>query len=123
MPGLVAGLQRSGPTHEAIRVGMLWLDAHGDINTPETTPSGNVHGMPLAALCGYGHPDLISIGGWRDTRPAVDPANVVVVGARDLDPLEAELMRHLSWRLLREGEQAPVAAMQGGEEYRKLRGG
>ena len=52
MPGLVAGLQRSGPTPEAIRIGMLWLDAHPDLNTPETTRSGSLGGMPVAVATG-----------------------------------------------------------------------
>jgi arginase len=72
------------------RLGMIWLDAHGDFNTTETTPSGNVHGMPLAALCGLGAPRLVEIG-----HPAhlLDPRRVVVVGARDLDDGERELLR------------------------------
>src|SRR5215471_8599431 len=52
MPGLVAGLQHSGPTHEPIRIGMLWLDAHPDFNTPETTRSGSLGGMPVAVATG-----------------------------------------------------------------------
>ena len=52
MPGLVAGLQRSGPTLEPLRVGMLWLDAHPDFNTPETTRSGSLGGMPVAVATG-----------------------------------------------------------------------
>ena len=52
MPGLVAGLQHSGPTREPIRIGMLWLDAHPDFNTPETTRSGSLGGMPVAVATG-----------------------------------------------------------------------
>src|SRR5262245_51399647 len=52
MPGLVAGLQHSGPTREAIKIGMLWLDAHPDFNTPETTRSGSLGGMPVAVATG-----------------------------------------------------------------------
>jgi arginase family enzyme len=52
MPGLVAGLQRSGPTLEPLRIGMLWLDAHPDFNTPETTRSGSLGGMPVAVATG-----------------------------------------------------------------------
>jgi arginase len=75
------------------KIGVIWLDTHGDFNTHETTLSGNVHGMPLAALAGYGHPRLITMDGWRDERPAVEARNIVIVGARDLDPGESELMR------------------------------
>jgi arginase len=72
------------------RVGMLWIDAHGDINTPETSPSGNIHGMPLAALLGYGASELTGIGGWA---PKVDPANVALVGIRSLDSGEKKRLK------------------------------
>lgn len=68
------------------RLGVLWVDAHADFNTPETTPSGNIHGMPLAALCGLGDPRLTSL--WGQSAPALDPQRVAVIGARDLDPGE-----------------------------------
>jgi len=68
------------------KLGVIWLDAHGDFNTPETTPSGNIHGMPLAALCGLGDPRLTSL--WDETPPVIDPGRVAVIGARDLDPGE-----------------------------------
>ena len=67
--------------------GLLWIDAHGDMNTPGTSPSGNVHGMPLAALLGPEPAELSAIGG---VRPAVDAARTVLVGVRDLDPAERE---------------------------------
>ncbi|HUE95563.1 MAG TPA: arginase [Longimicrobiaceae bacterium] len=75
------------------QIGVVWIDTHGDFNTHETTLSGNVHGMPLAALGGYGHPQLVSVGGWRGAEPAVDPRNIVIVGARDLDAGERDLLR------------------------------
>ncbi len=68
------------------KLGVIWIDAHADFNTPETTPSGNIHGMPLAALCGLGDPRLVQL--WDETIPAVDPQRVAIVGARDLDPGE-----------------------------------
>jgi arginase len=71
-------------------VGMLWIDAHGDINTPETSPSGNIHGMPLAALLGYGASELTEIGGWI---PKVDAANVALVGIRSLDSGEKKRLK------------------------------
>jgi arginase len=83
--GVVAG-QGGG------QVGVIWVDTHGDFNVPETTPSGNIHGMPLAALCGYGDRRLVSL----DTDaipPFVDPEHVVVVGARELDDGEKLLMK------------------------------
>jgi arginase len=70
--------------------GVLWIDAHGDLNTPETSPTGNVHGMPLAVAIGLGG-DRFADGPL--TVPAVDPARVAILGARSLDPAERELLR------------------------------
>jgi len=75
---------------QGARVGVLWIDAHGDINTPETSPSGNIHGMPLAVVLGYGPPELTSIGG---PPPKVDPANVALVGIRSLDAGEKKRLK------------------------------
>src|SRR6266542_1066584 len=63
-------------------LGLIWFDAHADMNTPETTPSGNIHGMPLAALLGYGAPELVNVGGFA---PKFDPSVCAHVGARDID--------------------------------------
>ena len=71
-------------------LGLLWIDAHGDFNTDQTSPSGHIHGMPLAALAGYGHERLVSFG---DFSPKVNPAHIAVVGVRDLDAGERELLR------------------------------
>lgn len=71
--------------------GVVWIDAHGDFNTPETSPSGNIHGMSLAAAAGLGHPALTLLGG--DFRK-VDPANIVVIGARDIDAGEKQNLRN-----------------------------
>ena len=72
--------------------GAIWIDAHGDLNTPETTPSGNVHGMVLAAVLGLAGP-------WFDgpswPLPAVDPSRVALLGVRSLDPAERDLIREL----------------------------
>jgi arginase len=73
---------------EGKKVGLLWVDAHGDINTPETSPSGNIHGMPVAALLGEGPEALTSIGG---EGPKVDPRNLAMVAIRSLD--EGEKVR------------------------------
>jgi arginase len=70
-------------------VGLLWIDAHGDMNTPATTLSGNVHGMPLAALLGNEPVELASIG----FSPSVTPQNTVLVGIRNLDDREKEQIR------------------------------
>jgi arginase len=71
-------------------IGLLWIDAHADMNTPETSPSGNVHGMPLAALLGIGAEAITHVMGFA---PKVDAKNVVLIGARDLDSRERRIVR------------------------------
>ena len=78
------------------KIGIVWLDAHTDINTPETTPSGNVHGMPLAALLGHGAPEFTNVCGFS---PKVLPEHTAVIGARSVDPGEVELIRRLGIRV------------------------
>ncbi|MFL6213624.1 MAG: arginase [Blastocatellia bacterium] len=78
------------------QVGIIWLDAHADCNTPETTPSGNIHGMPLAALLGYGAKELTHVAGFA---PKVLPEHTAVVGARSIDPGEREMLRTLGVRV------------------------
>ncbi len=72
------------------RIGLIWLDAHGDINTPESSPSGNIHGMPLAAAMGYGAAELVELLGFK---PKVEPQNISLVGIRDLDSQEKKLAK------------------------------
>ncbi len=75
----------SGMVDEEEPMGLIWIDAHGDFNTPRTSPSGNVHGMPVAALLGMG-PDILSRIG--DKYPKLKPEQVVMIGIRDLDDAE-----------------------------------
>ncbi len=85
--GSIAGVVRArGP------VGVIWIDAHADFNTPESTPSGNIHGMPLAALVGVGEKRLVELGG---IGRKVDPTSVVIIGSRDLDPGEKAFLREV----------------------------
>lgn len=89
MPGMVAGLQHSGPTNAPIKVGMLWLDAHPDFNTPETTRSGSLGGMPVALATGR------CLTGMRldaNLDPPLADEQVVMGGVRLTDPLEQELL-------------------------------
>ncbi|MED3646550.1 arginase [Halalkalibacterium halodurans] len=72
------------------QLGVIWYDAHGDLNTAETSPSGNIHGMPLAVSLGIGHEKLTSIGGFA---PKIKPENVVIIGARSLDEGEKAYIR------------------------------
>ena len=76
--------------------GLLWLDAHADINTPDTSPTGNVHGMTLAAALGIGG-DVFSSEEW--TFPALDPSRVALIGTRSLDPHEKPRLRELGARV------------------------
>jgi arginase len=75
---------------EKKQIGYIWLDAHGDMNTPDSSPSGNVHGMPLAAVMGYGSTELVDLLGFK---PKVEPQNIVLVGVRDLDTQERRLVK------------------------------
>jgi arginase len=68
------------------KIGLIWVDAHADFNTAETTPSGNIHGMPLAVLAGKGEKSLVQL--WDESVPVIDPAKIAVIGVRDLDPGE-----------------------------------
>lgn len=77
-------------------LGLVWIDAHMDSHTPETTPSGAIHGMPLAALLGYGAPELVGIGGFS---PKVQPRHLCLVGVRSYEAGEAELLRQLGVRV------------------------
>jgi arginase len=89
MPGLAAGLQHSGPTQEAIRIGLLWLDAHPDFNTPETTRSGSLGGMPVAVATGRALHRLRLDAGLD---PPLSDRHVVMAGVRLTDPLEQSLL-------------------------------
>jgi arginase len=65
------------------KIGVIWIDAHPDFNTSETTPSGNIHGMSLALLAGIGDKNLVQL--WDESIPVIDPAKVTIIGARDVD--------------------------------------
>lgn len=75
-------------------IAVLWIDAHADMNTHETTHSGNIHGMPLAALMGHGHPKLVNL----HNRSRIDPSRVVLYGCRDIEPEEGKLIKTLGVR-------------------------
>jgi arginase len=87
--GTVAGVTRHF-RKQTQKIGLLWIDAHADMNTPETTPSGNVHGMPLACCVGMGPRELTEL---LDPAPMLDASNVAIVGLRDVDMLEKPHVR------------------------------
>lgn len=87
--GTITGIAR---VHRARgqKIGLIWFDAHADMNTPETSPSGNVHGMPLAAVLGHGSQELTHLGGFA---PKVSASNTVLIGIRSLDTTERDIVR------------------------------
>lgn len=97
-----------GGVSDGQEVGVLWIDAHGDYNTPETSPTGNIHGMPLAVLTGLGAPELVHLG-----RPGakVKHENVVYIGLRDIDVQERKMLRESGMGLytMREIDELGIA--------------
>jgi arginase len=89
--GTIAGIA-AHCKKEGKRLGVIWIDAHSDMNTPETSPSGNIHGMPLAVSLGLGDPALTSIGG--DFKK-LEPHQLVLIGLRSIDPEERALIKRL----------------------------
>lgn len=94
--GSVSGLASFHHKREQ-KVGVIWFDAHGDMNTPETSPSGNIHGMPFAAILGHGADELTQIGGFA---PKVHPEDCVLIGARSVDPEEAVALKASGIRII-----------------------
>ncbi|MES1257630.1 MAG: arginase [Acidobacteriota bacterium] len=92
--GTVAGVS-SFYRRQNQKIGLLWIDAHADMNTPESSPSGNVHGMPLACCAGAGPEALVDLFGYS---PKVDPRNIVLVGIRDVDQIERVNVRGIGVR-------------------------
>jgi arginase len=74
---------------------VLWFDAHADFNTATMTPSGNIHGMPVACLCGQGPKELVEIGGYSTNRPALNPKDIRQIGIRSVDAGEKRLVREM----------------------------
>ncbi len=107
--GSVAGLSGFYRKRDQ-RVGVVWFDAHGDMNTAETTPSGNIHGMPFAAILGRGAKELTHIGGFA---PKVYAEDCVLIGARSIDPEEAVALRSSGVRVvtMRELDERGMSAV------------
>lgn len=93
-------------------LGLIWFDAHGDLNTDETTPSGNIHGMSLAVSLGFGNDDLVNIHGYS---PKIKPENVVIIGARSLDEGEKKLIESNKIKIfsMHEIDRRGMAAVMG----------
>jgi arginase len=118
--GTVAGVSRS-LRRKKKPMGLIWIDAHADMNTPDSSPSGNVHGMPLACCVGMGPKELTHLFGYA---PKVGPRNVALVGVRDIDQLEAPhvresgvrafTMRHIDERGMRAIMEEAIVIASGG---------
>lgn len=107
--GSVAGLAAFYRQRDQ-RVGVIWFDAHGDMNTPDTSPSGNIHGMPFAAILGRGARELTHISGFA---PKVYPEDCVLIGARSVDPEEATALKASGVRVvtMRELDERGMSAV------------
>lgn len=89
--GTIAGIANHCKKHKK-RFGVIWIDAHADINTPDTSPSGNIHGMPVAVSLGYGPPELTKVGG---DFTSLAPHQIAMIGLRSVDEGEAKLIKKL----------------------------
>lgn len=91
-------------------VGLIWIDAHGDFNTPDSSPSGNIHGMPVAVLIGEGAEKLVNVG---YPGPKMQPTHIVQIGVRDLDNQEKERLMHsgISVFTMRHVDELGIAAV------------
>ncbi len=90
--GTIAGIS-SFCRKRKLNLGVIWIDAHADMNTDQTTPSGNIHGMPLAASLGLGHPELVNFYGFA---PKLKAENCAMIGIRSVDPEERKNIRKLN---------------------------
>lgn len=93
--GSVAGVAKAYRADDK-KIGLIWVDAHADINTPATSPTGNVHGMPVAHILGLGDKQFAGVGGFK---PKVEPRNVCLIGTRDVDKAEAKILRQSGVRV------------------------
>ncbi len=109
--GTVAGVTRFFRESNR-KIGLLWIDAHADMNTPQSSPSGNVHGMPLACIAGIGPAELTRMFGFW---PKINPENIALLGVRDVDPTEAEIVRNAGVRAftMREIDERGMRAVIG----------
>jgi arginase len=88
--GTITGISRYFREHQK-QMGLIWIDAHADLNTPTSSPSGNIHGMPLSVVLGQGHKELVELGGYGQK---IKPENVALIGIRDIDGEEKEICKN-----------------------------
>ncbi|MFC2165077.1 arginase family protein [Acidobacteriota bacterium] len=116
LTGMLAGLQHSGPSRRALTVGLIWLDAHGDFNTPETTLSGMLGGMPVAVAAGK---CLFRLRLKAGLDPAIPTKNIIMMCVRDLDPLEEELVMNSKITMVSTEEMVKLSSRMK-DEFKKL---
>ena len=116
LSGMLAGLQHSGPSRRPLTVGLIWLDAHGDFNTPETTLSGMLGGMPVAVAAGK---CLFRLRLKAGLDPAIPTKNIIMMCVRDLDPLEEELVLNSKITMVSTEEMVKLRPRMK-EEFKKL---
>lgn len=114
--GMLAGLQHSGPSRRPLTVGLIWLDAHGDFNTPETTLSGMLGGMPVAVAAGK---CLFRLRLKAGLDPAIPTKNIIMMCVRDLDPLEEELVMNSKITMVSKEEMVKLRPRMK-DEFKKL---
>jgi arginase len=107
--GSIAGVSRFYRERRE-HIGMIWIDAHADLNTPKTSPTGNIHGMPLSVVIGEGHEKLVNLAGFKNK---VKPENIALIGIRMLDGVEKENLRRSGIRYftMREIDERGMAAV------------
>jgi arginase len=116
LTGMLAGMQHSGPGRRPLSVGLIWLDAHADYNTPETTLSGMLGGMPVAVAAGK---CLYRMRLKSGLEPAIPEKNIIMMCVRDMDPLEEELVLNSHITLITTDEMVKLSPRMK-EEYQKL---
>jgi arginase len=116
LTGMLGGLQHSGPGRRPLSVGLIWLDAHADYNTPETTLSGMLGGMPVAVAAGK---CLFRLRLKAGLDPAIPEKNIIMMGVRDMDPLEEELVLNSHITLIATEEMVKLSPRMK-EEYENL---
>jgi arginase len=93
--GTVSGMSEAFRRHKK-KLGLIWFDAHADMNTPDISPSGNIHGMPMAAILGYGANELTQLYGFA---PKIEPRHIAMVGIREVDSEERKLVKQSGVRV------------------------
>jgi arginase len=107
----------AGASKKANRLGLLWLDRHPDSNTPQTSPSGNIHGMTVAISLGYGYPELVNCGRFS---PKIAPENICMIGVNDIDQEESRFLNELGVKVFTLMDVERIGIVKAAEEALKI---